>query len=108
MLKFAAGLAVGYVLGARAGRGRYQQIVEGARNLADQPVVAQAQSKVTSLLSGDEDGGSTPELSSTGSTGAASTERKPPSQRSTAAPAGSTAPPASTTPPTSTPGSDTP
>lgn len=98
MLKFAAGLAVGYVLGARAGHGRYQQIVEGARNLADQPVVTQAQSKVTSLFSGDEAG--TAELSSgtpssgmpssgTASTsGPASTERKPPSQRGTTPPAG--------------------
>ena len=97
MLKFAAGLAVGYVLGARAGRGRYQQIVEGARNLADQPVVTQAQSKVTNLFSGDE--ASTAELSSAGTastSGPASTEHKPPSQRRTTPPTGGTTPPAST------------
>jgi hypothetical protein len=104
MLKFAAGLAVGYVMGARAGRGRYQQIVEGARNLADQPVVTQAQSKVTSLLTGDE--ASASELSSAGSAGTASaghrrsTEPKPPSQRSTTPPAGSS-PSVSSTPPAS-------
>ena len=53
-LSFAAGLAAGYVLGARAGRERYHQIVEGARNLADQPAVAQAQAKVASLLGTEE------------------------------------------------------
>ncbi|HKE50571.1 MAG TPA: hypothetical protein VKE25_03595 [Actinomycetes bacterium] len=97
MLKFAAGLAVGYVLGARAGRGRYQQIVEGARSLADQPAVAQAQEKVTNLFSGDEDRGTT-RLSSAGSTaGPASTKREPPSQRSTTPPAGNSTPPAGST-----------
>jgi len=53
-LSFAAGLAAGYVLGTRAGRERYHQIVESARNLADQPAVAQAQAKVASLLGTEE------------------------------------------------------
>jgi hypothetical protein len=33
------GAAVGYVLGARAGRGRYDQIVRLYRSLADHPAV---------------------------------------------------------------------
>jgi hypothetical protein len=33
------GVAVGYVLGARAGRGRYDQIVRTYRALADHPAV---------------------------------------------------------------------
>ncbi|GAA1333446.1 hypothetical protein [Saccharothrix algeriensis] len=33
------GAAVGYVLGARAGRQRYEQIARGARALADHPAV---------------------------------------------------------------------
>ncbi|HEX2499128.1 MAG: hypothetical protein ACRDWG_16980 [Actinomycetes bacterium] len=91
MLKFAAGLAVGYVLGARAGRGRYQQIVEGARNLADQPAVTQAQSKVTSLFSGEEAGeGSPPVVTPADSAATASTEPKPPSQRRSTPPASTT------------------
>jgi hypothetical protein len=33
------GAAIGYVLGARAGRGRYDQIVRTYRRLADHPAV---------------------------------------------------------------------
>lgn len=36
---FAAGLAIGYVLGARAGRARYEQLARTARKVADNPVV---------------------------------------------------------------------
>ena len=39
---FAAGLAVGFVLGARAGRERYEQIMRLARQAADNPSVQQA------------------------------------------------------------------
>jgi hypothetical protein len=35
VLALAAGLAAGYVLGTKAGRERYNQIVQGARKLAD-------------------------------------------------------------------------
>lgn len=38
-ITFAAGLAVGYVLGAKAGRARYEQLVRSARKVADNPVV---------------------------------------------------------------------
>ncbi|GAT80407.1 hypothetical protein STXM2123_1108 [Streptomyces sp. F-3] len=38
-LAFFAGLAVGFVLGARAGRERYEQIKESARRVAQNPAV---------------------------------------------------------------------
>lgn len=41
-MMFAAGLAVGYVLGARAGRERYEQIKRAARRVADSPAVQEA------------------------------------------------------------------
>lgn len=49
-LTFAAGVAAGYVLGTRAGREKYEQILEGARNLANQPAVAKAQERVRGLV----------------------------------------------------------
>jgi hypothetical protein len=39
---FAAGLAIGYVLGTRAGRERYEQIKRTAQRLADSPSVQEA------------------------------------------------------------------
>ena len=36
---FVAGVAVGYVLGSRAGRQRYEQIVSAARKVRDNPTV---------------------------------------------------------------------
>lgn len=38
-LTFVVGLAVGYVLGARAGRERYEQIRRGAERIAQNPAV---------------------------------------------------------------------
>ncbi|MEV8114424.1 hypothetical protein AB0O69_05975 [Streptomyces xiamenensis] len=38
-LIFAAGAAVGYVLGARAGRERYDQLADAARRFLDRPAV---------------------------------------------------------------------
>jgi len=50
---FIAGLAAGYVLGARAGRERYDQIMQAARTFAQNPTVQQAagaaQAQVTGL-----------------------------------------------------------
>ena len=43
---FAAGAAVGYVLGTRAGRQRYEQIAGAARQVASQPTVKQALNEV--------------------------------------------------------------
>jgi hypothetical protein len=45
---FAAG--VGYVLGARAGRGRYEQIKSGAQKLAGNPKVQAAKDKATDAV----------------------------------------------------------
>jgi hypothetical protein len=39
MKMFLLGAAAGYVLGARAGRGRYEQIVRTYRKVADHPMV---------------------------------------------------------------------
>ncbi|PXY33599.1 hypothetical protein DI005_09395 [Prauserella sp. PE36] len=39
MKTFLLGAAVGYVLGARAGRARYEQIVRTYRKIADHPAV---------------------------------------------------------------------
>jgi hypothetical protein len=39
---FAAGLAAGFVMGARAGRERYEQMKKIARRAADNPAVQQA------------------------------------------------------------------
>jgi hypothetical protein len=41
-LVFAAGAAVGYVLGTKAGRQRYEQLAGAARQVASQPNVKQA------------------------------------------------------------------
>ncbi len=47
---FAAGAAIGYVLGARAGREKYRQIVDGARTLSQKPYVQQTQSKIKDFV----------------------------------------------------------
>ncbi|HEY3505003.1 MAG TPA: hypothetical protein VGN37_19735 [Actinocatenispora sp.] len=39
---FLAGLGVGYVLGSRAGRERYEQIVAAARRVKDNPTLQEA------------------------------------------------------------------
>ncbi|HEY3685713.1 MAG TPA: hypothetical protein VGL93_21960 [Streptosporangiaceae bacterium] len=49
---FAAGLAVGYVLGARAGRERYEQIKRAARRAADSPAVQAAAGVVQQQAAG--------------------------------------------------------
>ena len=41
-LSMAVGFAVGYVLGAKAGRQRYEQIAEAARRVRDHPTVQSA------------------------------------------------------------------
>jgi hypothetical protein len=50
VIKLAAGLAVGYVLGSRAGRDKYEQIVAAGRKVQNHPAVARAQQKATALL----------------------------------------------------------
>jgi hypothetical protein len=49
-LKLLAGLAAGYVLGARAGRERYERIAEASRRLAERPEVRELTGKVRSAL----------------------------------------------------------
>ena len=49
-LKLLAGLAAGYVLGARAGRERYERIAEATRQLAERPEVRELTGKVRSGL----------------------------------------------------------
>ncbi|MFC7533258.1 hypothetical protein [Actinoplanes sp. GCM10030250] len=68
IVKLAAGLAVGYVLGSRAGREKYEQIAATARKVSAHPSVVQAQEKAKTLISPSGSSGS----SSTGSTGSSS------------------------------------
>ena len=49
-LKLLAGLAAGYVLGARAGRERYEQIAETTRRLAERPEIRELTDKVRAGL----------------------------------------------------------
>ena len=49
-LKLLAGLAAGYVLGARAGRERYEQIAEATRRLAERPEVRELTGSLRSRL----------------------------------------------------------
>jgi hypothetical protein len=49
-LKLVAGLAAGYVLGARAGRERYERIAEATRRLAERPEVRELTGKVRAGL----------------------------------------------------------
>jgi hypothetical protein len=51
-ISFLTGLATGFVLGARAGRERYDQIVKTARSVADNPAVQQAAGVVQARASG--------------------------------------------------------
>ena len=46
-LTFAVGLAVGFVLGARAGRERYDQIVRAAQSFVENPSVQETAGLVT-------------------------------------------------------------
>jgi hypothetical protein len=50
MKVFVLGVAVGYVLGTRAGRERYDQLVRAYRTLADHPMVQGAAGVVRAKL----------------------------------------------------------
>jgi hypothetical protein len=59
-LRFLTGLAIGYVLGARAGRQRYDQILESLRDLTDSDLAHQLRDEVGRLTGAggaDRDGG---------------------------------------------------
>ncbi|GAB3497024.1 hypothetical protein [Nocardiopsis coralliicola] len=51
-ITFAAGLAVGYVLGTRAGRERYEQIARTARKVVSSPAVQNAAGTVGGQVAG--------------------------------------------------------
>jgi hypothetical protein len=51
-ITFLTGLAAGYVLGARAGRERYEQIVQLTRRVADNPAAQQAAGAVQAQAAG--------------------------------------------------------
>jgi len=99
-LTFAVGLAAGYVLGARAGRERYEQIRDKVQTFADQPAVVRAQTRAKELLAQAspttvESPSSTvteqPGDATGGSTGASVTTRSPrPPRKATATVAGTT------------------
>ncbi|GAA1645710.1 hypothetical protein [Actinoplanes couchii] len=50
ILKLAAGVAVGYVLGSRAGREKYESIAAQARKVGSHPRVIEAQEKAKTLI----------------------------------------------------------
>ncbi|BCY10074.1 hypothetical protein [Actinoplanes sp. L3-i22] len=51
MLKLAAGVAAGYVIGAWAGRDKYEKIAATARKVSAHPTVVQTQAKAKALIS---------------------------------------------------------
>jgi hypothetical protein len=53
-------LAVGYVLGSRAGREKYEQIVAATRKAQGHPAVTQAREKAKALLSTGTSASATP------------------------------------------------
>ncbi|GGQ47915.1 hypothetical protein [Couchioplanes azureus] len=52
-MKFAVGLAAGYVLGSRAGRETYERIVANARKLTGQPPAIEERPATGRLMSSD-------------------------------------------------------
>lgn len=55
LMTFAAGLAAGYVLGAKAGRERYEQIVAMFDQARSHPAVVQAQHAATDAVTSGTD-----------------------------------------------------
>jgi alkylation response protein AidB-like acyl-CoA dehydrogenase len=51
-ISFLAGVATGFVLGARAGRERYDQLVKAAKTIAEHPAVQQAAGTVQAQAAG--------------------------------------------------------
>jgi hypothetical protein len=49
-MTFALGMGIGYVLGTRSGRSRYEQMVTKARAVAERPEVRTAAGKVTEAV----------------------------------------------------------
>jgi hypothetical protein len=57
MLRFLLGAAAGYVLGARAGRGRYDQLVRTYQRMTDHPAVQGAAGVVRARVEEKVNGG---------------------------------------------------
>ena len=55
----ALGLAIGYVLGTKAGRERYEQLSQSARRLAENPSMQRLQEEVGSLFAASRSRAST-------------------------------------------------
>ncbi|HEV8653224.1 MAG TPA: hypothetical protein VG276_28475 [Actinomycetes bacterium] len=55
----ALGLTIGYVLGTKAGRERYEQLSESAKRLAENPSMQRLQEEVSSLFSASKSRAST-------------------------------------------------
>lgn len=74
MIAFLLGAAVGYVLGARAGRERYEQLARTYRRVADHPAVQGAagiaKAKMVDTVSSAAGARREPLPSATGATGA--------------------------------------
>jgi hypothetical protein len=51
-ISFLTGLAIGFVVGTRAGRERYEQLKKAARTVADNPTVQQAAGAVQAQATG--------------------------------------------------------
>ncbi|HWS33146.1 MAG TPA: hypothetical protein VN408_10435 [Actinoplanes sp.] len=99
ILKLAAGVAVGYVLGSRAGREKYESIAASARKVGAHPRVMEAQEKAKALI-----GTGTDKMNAKLHAAAESTRPTPTSGVSPTSGASSTP----TIPPTPTPASPTP
>ncbi|AGZ38488.1 hypothetical protein [Actinoplanes friuliensis] len=85
VFKFATGLAVGYVLGSRAGRERYEQIVAAARKAQDHPTVTQIQQKAKGLL-GTAQTADTSDAGAPASVTASTSAPRPPRRQPTTTP----------------------
>jgi hypothetical protein len=57
-IPLAAGVAVGYVLGTRAGREKYEQLVEGYREVRANPTLDQVQRTVRTVTTAPGTNGS--------------------------------------------------
>ena len=87
LLTLAAGLATGYVLGTRAGRPKYDQIVANARLVRANPTAGQAITALTNLFGSadaqpaSDRAGTTLAILDTAEQAAASTRDKPARRR---------------------------
>src|SRR5689334_13974123 len=94
VLTFAAGLAAGYVLGTRAGREKFDQIVTSARKMSNHPTVVQAQDKVKDMLGSESR--RQPAMPTTSSTSTTPTTSTTPATSTTPTTDSTTTPAAST------------